>query len=128
MKRLLTLCIFINYSLFTYSQAPNWQINENYMYTSFIDDFNDPNLPQWRPGSILREIGQLIDSSLTHRVQNGQLELTMAHIQGYNASADYVGQEFITTKIFRLAYLNARLHLPKDLDPGQPFGRFSVFA
>ena len=66
------------------------------MYKSFFDDFDDPDLPGWHPGRIHRGIGQLIDSSLTHRVQNGKLELTMAHVHEYNDSANYVGAEFIS--------------------------------
>jgi hypothetical protein len=42
MKKLLLLSVFISYSVSTYCQVPSWQIDENYMYTSFFDDFNDP--------------------------------------------------------------------------------------
>lgn len=124
MKRLLIIFIFISYSTFTYSQAPNWQIDQNYVYNSFFDDFDDPELPGWHPGLIYRGIGQLIDSSLTHRVQNGQLELTMAHIHGYNDSANYVGAEFVTNKDFSFGIFECKASFAQGLGSWPAFWAF----
>lgn len=36
MKGLLLFYIFFSFSLFAFSQIPNWQMDEDYMYTSFF--------------------------------------------------------------------------------------------
>ncbi len=99
-------------------------MDEDYMYTSFFDDFNNANLPGWHAGLIYRGIGQLIDSSLTHNVQNGNLELSMIHVNGYNDSANYVGAEFITDKDFSFGIFECEASFAQGLGSWPAFWAF----
>ncbi len=59
------------------SQTMMW--DEKYAETIFIDDFLGTTLnpAKWRIAKFKRDIGLLIDSSATVKVNNGNLELTM---------------------------------------------------
>lgn len=94
----LFLIVFISNGIS--SQVTHENFDDQCIYTKFFDDFDDQNLSNWQAGEIIREIGQLIDSSLTHNVSNSKLGLTMVKIPNYNDSIDFVGAEFWTNETF----------------------------
>lgn len=66
----------------------------------------------------------MIDSTLTHNVQNGKLELTMARVQNYNDSANYVGQEFWTNEDFSFGIFECKASFAKGLGSWPAFWAF----
>ena len=77
--------------------------DEKYAETIFIDDFlgTTLNTDKWRVSKFKRDIGLLIDSSATIKVNNGKLELTMISCpnckvtdsNGINYYGNYAGGE-----------------------------------
>ncbi len=121
---LLTILATLNINLF--SQINPREYDENYMYNIFFDDFNgtDINRNEWKPASIYRGIGQLIDSSLTYNVSNGKLGLTMAHVPNYNDRANYVGQEFWTKKTFLYGTFECKASFANNIGSWPAFWSF----
>ena len=96
------------------------------MYSVFLDDFNDTDIDrdEWEPKFIHRGIGEMIDSTLTYNVNNGKLELTMAHVPNYNANSDYVGQEFWTKDSFLYGSFECEATFATDLGSWPAFWSF----
>lgn len=107
--------IFICSTYSSKSQTMNW--NEKYSYTDFIDDFSDSNLKRekWHVNQFKRDIGLLIDSLATVKLNNGNLELTMINCPGCEVSSNgqvfsgyYAGGEIISKKSFQYGIFECR--------------------
>ena len=85
-------------------QTNNW--NENYAETIFSDNFSGSALDgnKWNVSVFKRDIGILIDSTATVKVNNGKLELTMINCpnceatdwNGTTYSGNYAGGEIVS--------------------------------
>lgn len=77
----------------TQSQTMLW--DERYTETVFSDDFlgSTLNRDNWDISIFKRDIGILIDSSATYRVNNGNLELTMIYCPNCEAT-DWAGKTY----------------------------------
>jgi len=97
------------------SQTFNRHFDPKYMWTSFDENFSAPTLDRniWEPATrFKRNLGFLIDSTITVNVNKGKLELKMQHEPDYLDSiwrtggwehifSNYVGGEVSTRKAFR---------------------------
>lgn len=123
MKRFVfTLIGLILISAATYSQIYDRRYNPNYMWTSFEEDFSGEKLDRsvWKPASrFKRNLGFLVDSLLTVKVEKGNLELKMRHAPHYLDSlwtqkgwrheySHYMGGEVSTHQKFRYGVFECR--------------------
>lgn len=98
-----------------YSQSYDRRYHPEYMWTSFEEDFLGPTLDRsiWEPTiHYQRALGFLVDSTITVKVNKGNLELKMQHVPDYidsiwrtggweTINSDYIGGEVNTKKKFR---------------------------
>jgi beta-glucanase (GH16 family) len=106
MKIKITLLLFtiVQFSFFGKIQGQTMQWNEKYAETIFIDTFPGSSLDRnkWNVAKFKRDIGLLIDSSATIKVDNGKLELTMISCpncevtNGITYYGNYAGAEVVS--------------------------------
>lgn len=113
-------CVLISVGL--HSQTYDRRYHPDYMWTSLDENFSGPQLDRnvWVPSThFKRSLGFLIDSTITVKVNKGNLELKMQHIPHYLDSiwrtsgwehiySNYVGGEVNTIKKFRYGVFECR--------------------
>ena len=119
---ILTIIVILFISGGISAQTYDRRYNPNYMWTSFDENFSAPDLDRsvWEPARhFKRGLGFLVDSAITMKVDNGNLELKMQHIPKYRDSiwntsgwkhiySNYVGGEVHTLKRFSYGVFECR--------------------
>lgn len=117
-----TLIILLLISIAGYSQTYDPRYNPNYMWTTFEEDFSDPQLDRkvWKPTiHFKRGLGFLIDSATTIDVRKGNLLLKMKRAPNHldsiwkttgwqHVRSNFVGGEVSTIKKFQYGVFECR--------------------